>query len=206
MSPKKSINNRLTIGFSLLVVFLLVFATNRIDSQHFETVQNTLTSVYKDRVVAQDYVYKMNHVIHERRIQLLDSTLVTPSEISNAAFIDLVEGFSSTKLTSKEKKVFKNLEANFEIFTDAENKINNNQGVTSKTLMAKLETVQEDLDNLAEIQVKESRSLTKLAQKSLDNNKFVSNLEIGFLILIGICIQFIIFYRVKKQGNQKQPL
>ena len=55
-----SLYNRINIGLALSIVFLLVFATNRLDKRHFETVQNTVISLHTDRVIAQDLIYKMN--------------------------------------------------------------------------------------------------------------------------------------------------
>lgn len=56
-----------------------------------------------------------------------------------------------------------------------------------------LETMQANLLDLSEIQITESRDLTQNAQKSLDMSDLLSSLEIGFLIIIGIAIQFILF-------------
>ena len=45
-----------------------------------------------------------------------------------------------------------------------------------------LNRLQEYLSDLSEIQITESRSLTKSAQKSLDVSEFMANLEIFFLM------------------------
>jgi len=51
---------------------------------------------------------------------------------------------------------------------------------------------------LAEIQLKEGEVLNKSAEKSLDFTAFISQLEVIILILTGIIVQFLIFYRPKK--------
>jgi hypothetical protein len=49
------------------------------------------------------------------------------------------------------------------------------------------------LDSLEEIQLEESSQLTKLSEKSLKVNRLLSNLEVGFLIVLGVSILMLIF-------------
>ena len=77
--------------------------------------------------------------------------------------------------------------------------------IKSKVLAAvnySLDALTTDLDNLALIQVSETKLITSNAQKSLDTNKLMSNMEIWFLLIIGISVQFIIFYRTKKTTKE----
>jgi len=196
MSKKISISNRVNIGLALTIVFLLVYATNRVDKKHFETVQNALTSLHNNRVIAQEYVYKMRGIIHKKRIILIDSTSKENKTDLNKQFDNLINNFATTELTIKEAKTFNNLKEDFEKLKKIEQKnLNNN----SENIF--LNTLESDLNNLSIIQSSESKNLISLAQKSLDRNTFISNLEIGFLILIGIILQFTIFYRVKKSKS-----
>lgn len=195
MSKKASFYNRVNIGFALLGIFLLVFATNRIDQRHFETVQDTLKTVYSDRVVAQDYVYKMNNIIHQKRLQFLDSSAVNNQNNLNKEFAALIDVFSTTKFTPKESKIFNDLKQKFEALKRSESKAENQN---NKKLIETINAIKADLNNLALIQVLESKYKVGIAQKSLDTNSLMSTLEIVFLILIGVIVQFAIFYRVRK--------
>lgn len=192
MSKKTSFSNRINIGFALLVVFLLVFATNRIDKRHFETVQVTLTTVYEDRVVAQDYVYKMKNIIHQKQLQLKDSSTTDNQNNLNKEFATLIDLFSTTKLTPQESKTFEGLKKNFETLKTNERKEN------TKKLTSNINAIKTDLNNLALIQLSESKYKVGIAQKSLDTNNLMSTLEIVFLVLIGVIVQFAVFHRVKK--------
>lgn len=194
MSKKIATSNRINIGFALLVVFLLVLATNRIDKRHFETVQNTLSTVYKDRVVAQDYVYQMNNIMYKKRLQLIDSSAVNNHDNLNKEFTTLIDVFATTELTRNELKTFNTLKHNFESLKTSESNAN------PKKRVENIEAIKTDLDNLALIQVSESKARIGVAQKSLDTNNLMSTLEIIFLILIGIIVQFAFFYRVKKSN------
>ncbi len=200
MAKKLSTSNRINIIFALTVVFLMVFLTNRIDKNHFETAQQTLTAIHQDRVLAQDYIYRMNTILHKKYIQIQNDTLFVERADLNTNFQSLIDDFASTKLTTQESKTFRLLIENFNKLTATETKV-----IDSKNLMASKETfnklfidIQGNLDTLSETQVSESKNLKFLAQKSLDSNQMMSNFEIGFLVIIGILIQFILFYRVKK--------
>ncbi|MCG1035768.1 hypothetical protein [Polaribacter sargassicola] len=196
MSKKISISNRINIGLALTIIFLLVFATNRIDKNHFETVQNALISLHNNRVVAQEYVYNMRGIIHKKRIILIDSTSKENKTDLNKQFDNLINNFATTELTVKEAKTFNNLKIDFEKLKEIEQKrLKNN----SEKIF--LNTLESDLNDLSAIQSSESKNLISLTQKSLDRNNLISNLEIGFLILIGIILQFTIFYRVKKSKS-----
>lgn len=192
-------SNRINFGFALAIVFLLVLATNRVDKQHFEAIQSTLTTLHKDRVMAQEYVYQMKGIIYEKKIALLDSGVVTSQTDLNKKFETLIDVFETTKLTRNEAKIFKNLKQDFDKIKtlEAKKRIGNSKFLTVER--NHLKTIKLDLDNLSMIQMSESKNLIDIAQKSLDNNSLISKFEIGFLILIGIVLQFIIFYRVKKQ-------
>lgn len=196
MSKKINFANRVNIGFSLAIVFLLVFATNRVDKKHFETVQNALTSLHNDRVIAQEYVYKMSGIVHQKRLILVDSTSTNNKLELNKEFETLIDAFATTKLTPNESKTFKSLREDFEKLKSAEQK-----NVKNNSERKLLNTLESDLNNLSLIQSSESKNLISLAQKSLDSNTLMSNLEIGFLIIIGIILQFTIFYRVKKSDK-----
>ena len=193
-----SLYNRINIGLALAIVFLLVFATNRLDKRHFETVQNTVISLHTDRVIAQDLIYKMNLIIYNKQLSLLGENSKNASNNLNDDFNLLIENFSETKLTKKESQIFEKLQGDFKTLTNLETKKLENK----EELLANINIIKSDLIKLSEIQIKESKSLTSIAQKSLDTTNLMSNLEIGFLVLIGLIIQFTIFYRVKKSKTE----
>ena len=112
-----------------------------------------------------------------------------------------VDVFGTTKLTRNESKIFNSLKEDFEKIKSIEKSREDNSKKFLKVERGYLKGIKTDLDNLSIIQMSESKNLIDLAQKSLDNNSFISKLEIGFLILIGIVLQFLLFYRVKKQDK-----
>ncbi|WP_178989298.1 MCP four helix bundle domain-containing protein [Winogradskyella schleiferi] len=208
MSKKKTISSQLNIVLVLLAVFLLIYGTNRIDKRHFETAQNAINSVYKDRVLAQDYIYKMNNLIHKKQSQLIeDSRAINLS--TNKDIETLIALFSETELTRNELNTFNSFRTGFEKLKSKEARFNkkikaqlNNEHtdkVNDKNPFEEdLAALQKDLDNLALIQVSESKSVMTIAQKSLNSNQLLSTMEIYALLVVGIIILAVTFYRIEK--------
>jgi hypothetical protein len=200
-----TVSRRIHLVIGLLAVFLLVLGTNRIDVHHFDTAQNALTSVYNDRVLAQDYVYKMNNQVHEQQLAFTSGT--PTDEVSNSCkeLRTLMDLFSTTELTRNETKVFKRMEKSFDKISKHEKSYFKNTRPSNydakhdfTPILTDLNEFQTELNNLALIQVSESKNILEMGQKSLDTNRLLSNLEIWFLLVIGIVVQFLIFPRSAK--------
>jgi hypothetical protein len=196
MSTKISLNNRIKIGFAFAIVFLLVLATNRLDKKRFSTINETLTSVYEDRLVAKGYLYELNNIFHQQEELLILNTEIDTKEAYHEVVDELTQAFRSTKLTNEEKSSLNNFITHVEELKALEQSVSefNSEEVKSKRI-AQINRIQNDLDILAEIQLSEGESLTKFAQNSLSTSTYVSNIEIAVIILIGIIVQFIIFYK-----------
>ncbi len=205
MSSNPNPVNRTNIILGLIAVFLLVLGTNRIDKSHFKTVQDAITSVYEDRVIAQDYIYKMSLLTRQKEEQYQDNADRRSIIATNETFQNIIQQFSQTKLTIKETEYLSNLRETFAAIVAQENQYFKNNTTNldlarlSNNAARDLEDLQKELNALAKIQISESKNITLTAQKSLSMNNIISWLEIGILIVIGIIIQYIIFYRVKKK-------
>ncbi|WP_028377325.1 hypothetical protein [Leeuwenhoekiella sp. MAR_2009_132] len=201
MFKKISISKRVNAILALSIVFLLVLATNRIDRKHFEVAQNSVKEVYNDRVVVQDYIFSISNALFYKRLALKDSLVKLQRLKENENIRTLLLNFKETKLTIAEARNFDKLQANFDRLIQLESQYSQpvkDTVVLKDKISQTLEAMQVNLKELSEIQIRESRDLTFNAQKSLDFSELLSNLEILFLIITGIAIQFILFYRVKK--------
>lgn len=208
MPKNMTTSNRINIVLALVAVFLLILGTNRIDKRHFETAQNAVKSVYKNRVLAQNYIYKMNNLIHKKQRHLMEGADVMNASV-NKEIETLITLFSETKLTADELSTFENFTTDFENLKKKETRYFENKNTQTENQSndrpsfktpfdENIEELQTDLNNLALIQVSETKHVLGFAQKSLNSNKLISNLEVYFLLIIGIIIMFFTFYRFKK--------
>lgn len=200
MINKLSTSNRIKIGFAFAIVFILVLATNRFDKKRFETVENSLTSVYEDRLVAKGYIYSLNNIFHNQEKMLLNEPQNYDINSYHNTVSSLFSSFESTKLTSEEKSTFRNLRDNFNKLQELElryvsvkdDAISASQ---KEQIQVQLHRIQINLDQLAIIQQSEGENMTRFAKQSLNTSSIMSYIEIALIILVGIIVQFIIFYK-----------
>lgn len=60
MAISKIINNRFKAALGLLIVFLMILATNKIDDNQFAFVQESFESIYKDRLVVDNHILNIS--------------------------------------------------------------------------------------------------------------------------------------------------
>lgn len=182
-------------ALALAIVFLLVFTTNRLDKRHFEEVQKNLTAMHEDRVVAQDYLFDISKHFFDKRLRLLSGELM--SFAKDDELDTLLARYAKTGLTKKEEEVFLRMEKDISQL-QAKGIVNykDTRGTSAEMLLDRIES---NLDELSDIQVKESKSLKIRAGKSLESNRLISNLEIGLILVIGAILQFAIFFGGKRK-------
>ncbi|MGB3150864.1 MAG: hypothetical protein WBB27_09395 [Maribacter sp.] len=194
MFTKLPIPQRIKVGLILGIAFLLVFGSNQLDRRHFDTVQNTVNSVYKDRVVVQDFIYQLNKIFYHKELLLAQNQNIRHDQGQKQQIKHILEDFRATELTSKELGLLLELNDSFASLMEIE-QAENKRTTNENHLLAvnKLNEIQNKLDGLAEIQLNESEQLTQLSNKSLDMNSLMSKLEISFLIIIGILMLALIY-------------
>ncbi|MFV1449695.1 hypothetical protein VBZ51_11140 [Maribacter sp. HS] len=213
MFNKFAVSNKFNIVLGLIAVFILILGTNRIDKRHFETAQEAVTSVYEDRVLAQDYIYKLNSLVYKKQLNYIYGS-ETVNISYNKEIETLINLFSKTKLILEESTTFKSLQNDFEHLKVQEKKYYNNLGYSKSFEIPIIETkipmgddieaIKVDLNNLALIQVGESKSVLNIAQKSLDMSNLMSSMEVYFLLVIGIVVLVLTFYRVGQSTERNR--
>ena len=203
----KSLNTarRINTILALAVVFLLVLATNRIDQYHFKTAQTNMNEVFEDRVLVQDYIFSISRELHTRQLKLYDTVPQTTNSGSEQteSVSQILSKFEATKLTPAEYNLLKQFKSDFNTLEGLDRNPSTQTDVQlRKRKSDQLAALQQNLLELSEIQVRESRRLTRESQKSLDVSNLLANLEIFFLIVIGIALQVLIFYKSKKLAKQ----
>ncbi|ARN77199.1 hypothetical protein BST97_03930 [Nonlabens spongiae] len=202
MAKKITVANRVNIGLVLLAVILLILWTNRVDQNHFDTAQEAMTSVYNDRVVSQNYIYKINNLIHEK--ECLNAEGAESDEI-NEKIDDLITDFSKTKLTQRETVYFNSLISNIEKYRKSKagliqnvNQIAKVNTQNNEDLNTYFIEIRKNLDDLAAVQLSVSRNIKGRVQKSFDINKTMADFETGVLLVLGVIILIVTFYRLEK--------
>ncbi len=178
---------------ALITVFLLVFATNRMDKNHFERIQESFSSVYEDRLVAKDYIFKISRLLDIKKNELITGEISTVKYSINDSLRILVDKYGETKFTENETKFFGRLNNKLDLLLDSEKNETN-----SSERALKIVDVLSELDQLANIQMIEAKKELTKSNRLIDSSNLISGLEVGALILIGIIIQLLIFLKPLK--------
>lgn len=178
----------------LVMIIILVFMTNRLDKKHFEEVQETIISIHYDRVVAQDYLFQLTNLVQEDHRKVLKGELNSIDQSGETKA--LLDQYAETTLTKRESEVFGRLKDNIDLVSSPNNI---EPGASSEAIFARID---QNLKELAGIQVKESKTLKISAQDSLDSNNLMSNMEMILIILFGIILQFVLFSGGKKKVKE----
>lgn len=198
---KMNWRERIHTGFILAIAFFLVLASNRLNRRNFDTVEHTVNTVFKDRVVAQEYIYKLNNLFHGMELQLASGDEAAPLEGIHSDVKVLLDDYATTVLTVEEAQQFQALRQEH---AQLEQLMGTDGAATAKGKAQLLQSIGDHLDKMARIQLFESRNLTQLSNKSLQMNQLISNLEIAFLIILGVLFLFVMLHRAdtaRLQGN-----
>ncbi|MEQ8478219.1 hypothetical protein [Fulvivirga sp.] len=194
MRSKFTIIQKVKAITALAVVFLLVLATNKMDSNHFAVVKETLSTVYEDRLVAQDYIYDLSKYVQEKRFALSAQSKVNTAV--NDSINEILSLYAKTKLTKNEAQHFGTFKTHIDNLYKLEQNFKGEGNEEQKVEMVEIfGALSSQLDMLSEIQLDESKRQIDNSNRSIDTSDFIAKIEIGTLILIGIIIQILILYK-----------
>ena len=202
MNWKLSLAQRIRAGAALVVVFLLIITTNLIDKHHFRIVKDNLATVYEDRLLAKNYLYRISRYIQQKKeiIQNPDEDLWKLNTEVNDSIDVLIQKFDSTRLTEKESLLFSSLQKNIQALEKFESSFPINETITPEAPIKSngelyFQAVFEDLDALFKIQLEEGSRVIERSNQTIKSSDLIAKLEIGALIIIGILIQLLIFLK-----------
>ncbi|WP_421893320.1 MCP four helix bundle domain-containing protein [Marinoscillum sp.] len=203
MGWKFSLAQRIRMGLAMLVVFLLILATNLVDRRYFNVVQKSITTVYEDRLLAKDYIYKISRQLQEKKdfLAIEDKAQVKKKIIqANDSIQILTTKFAATRLTDHEAILFESLKKNLDELYDHERRWSlgasfGKEGLTAETIDNTFQAIYGDLDALAKIQIEEGKNEIIISTETINTSNLISRLEIVMLVIIGVLIQLLIFLK-----------
>lgn len=108
-----SIKQRINAGFILAAAFLLVLASNRLNQRNFSTVEQSVNSVFEDRLVVQEYIYRLNNLFHKKELALAKNELSTNTLTESSDIEKILSDFAKTELTVKESRYLSDLRSSY---------------------------------------------------------------------------------------------
>ena len=156
---------------ALATVFLLVFATNKMDKNHFVQVQNSFVSVYEDRLVSKDYIFKISRLLDIKKNDLITNKISDPGFVINDSIQSLLDLYSGTKFTKSEEKYFESLKEKLAILLQKEGE--KKEGDDESELALSIIDVLTQLDGLAEIQMTEAKKELDKSNRLIESSNLI---------------------------------
>ena len=97
-----SIRNKMVASLALLTLCILVLLSNYIDRNHTNNVKKSISTLYEDRLVVEDYILKMTIDIYKIK-QALNAEDASDSRSKNqiTALLSHIDGLSEAYLKTK---------------------------------------------------------------------------------------------------------
>ena len=186
----QSVKNKLVASIILLTLCVLVLLSNYLDRIHSENIKHSISTLYEDRLLVEEYILKMTHDVYKIREHIIenkhlnknDNTITSLSKKFHVTYID----YSKTKLTDLEKLTLNKLDLNFKEFKEA---LDNEQ----TNLLQHTNVILNTLNTLSKIQLDESLVVMKQVESQYAVIKTSSQFVFGIVILILIVLQILVF-------------
>lgn len=185
-----SIRNKLAASAILFSLCMLVLLSNYIDRHHTDKVKNAISTLYEDRLLAEEYILTMTSGICQVKEQICinGSNTQQQSGIDNALLhiYNAYNAYQKTKLTSAEKQKSDQLHAVLQ-------KLAQHRSSSTDTKLALGNSALLLLNELSSIQLQESRAIIHSAEDLYASGKISSQFVFVLIILLLIVIQALVF-------------
>ncbi|MEP2771677.1 MAG: MCP four helix bundle domain-containing protein [Fulvivirga sp.] len=195
-----SIKEKLKIAMALAIVFLLVLITNTINTNHFTEIQKSFTSFYEDRLLVENYIFKLSRELNEKRIKFYSHKELNFKEkgSANHRIDSLIIEFQKTVLTQEEAMVLSQFVEGIDKLYLLEDELKLAEADIADNYMPQelkrqYNGLSELLLRLSDIQLEEGQRLMDDSNNIVAINYSYSRIEIIVLIVVGLIIQALIF-------------
>ncbi len=186
---------------ALLFMMLVIIATNFVDRHNFEKVQDSINSIYQDRLVVNDIIFEINLLLQEKELAILEQDEAFYGNRNpqiNTEINQLLEDFKATKLVPVEATTLNDLEQNLDQLYRLENKLG--QAPQSyKELQIKINTLETNLHSLAKIQLEEGRRQLFIGKKAIASVDLYTKMEVYILVSLVILLLVVLIYKPKNR-------
>ena len=195
-----AILNKLKWIFGVFLVFFIILATNLIDRDNFLRIKDSTASIYEDRLIAKSIIYDLSKQFHRKEIALLkaDSSFYQQeNQATNSLIEEALAQFKSTKLTSKEALIFKDLKLSIADLQAKEATLLNDAEKNYPSQLLQIQEIESKLNALAAIQLEEGKRLVLISEKAMNSIELFTQMEIYVLLGLAILVQILIMYKPK---------
>lgn len=186
---------------AVLVIFLVVLATNLIDKDNFERVELSVEKIYEEQLLTKDAIINLTNLIHEKKVALItqDTNYYNlKANICNKEIASRIEDCKRGFTNRKEGYILNDLKDNCNLIFDMEKSQSEIYSVNKIEYYNRIGFIEEEIGKLAAVQLKEGKRHKFISREAIASAKLFARIEIYLLIVIAIAVQLIILYPAKK--------
>ena len=187
-----SIRQKTVASILLGAVFVFIILNNIYERRNMSKLKESFSSIYKDRLLAESYIYLLSDLLHEH--ELIKEANIS-KELIDEKILLLIKDYESTYLTKEELAYFESLKKL--LLADV---LQDKYSIAPKLNYASIYVL---LDRLSKIQVEEGTRLNIESSNRFLGSDLSFKLELAFLIVIGLIIQALIFASKTSNINNK---
>lgn len=199
-------NQRLLLG-SIIIIVVIIVMIRQTNKNHLSELQESVSSIYVDRLVAKDYIFELSKKVYSKKIMVeYGDEFLEKSIHINDSIQQLVGSYENTELTEEEGQLLVTLKNNIRISEKIENKFLQNpapsqQEIIIDELTNMYDLILVDLGKLSAIQLSEGRKLLNNSYQIIASSNNTNYLEIALTIVLLLII--IKIFSGKKEQAEK---
>ena len=186
---------------AVMIIFLVVLATNLIDKDNFAQVEESVEKIYEEQLKTKDAIIDLTNLIHEKRIAILtqDTNYYTLRKgLSNEQISSRIDDCEKGEVNREEGYILDDLRENCNHIFQLEKADSTRQLLNNSAYWDRISLIEEEIQKLAEVQMEEGKRQKLISRDALASAKLFSRIEIYLLVAIAIVVQLIILYPKKK--------
>jgi len=201
-----TIRNKFKMAIVLLIVFLGLLIKNFVEKRHVSELGTSFSSVYKDRLLVEGYIYQLSNHLHVKKM-VTDNCYasVDPREVEqsighqNTEIGKLVTAYEKTELTPKEEFHLNRLKEELLALNQLErsymNRLAYDYDVTAlkEEMAVYFARTTNSLHELSEIQLAVGKKMNEHSREILSESSTFSQFGLMVLVVLGLLIQVLIF-------------
>ena len=183
-----TVKNKIKVAMLFFSVLCLVMLTNIQEQRLVKRINESVTSLYSDRLVVADYIHQLSNRM-EKLLIILSASDFSAKEVNLELekINQLNTLYAKTVLTDKENVNFNEFKVYIQQITQSINATDHAKAIEiSKQARQSLET-------LSSIQLEEGKVKLDEVLSMTSTSRLISYIEIVILIVIAVLIQILVF-------------
>jgi len=193
-----TIFNKIRWAASIMLVFAIVLVTNLVDREKYDSIRQSITTIYEDRIVASDLIFELSLLIQEKELAMVGRDSLYYQERyknANREIEELIRRYQETKLTEKEKVFFSQMRKGTNELMRLEDLYTESGELRDVDLDPIIVDINNNLRDLSKVQLEEGKRQMDMSNKAMETIDLFTQVEIIFLVIMAVLVQIIILYK-----------